>query len=225
MLVLDHWAALLGGVGLTLCLTVVALIAGLFIALCLSLCNESDSRLLKGLVSILLLFVRGTPVLVQLFLVYYGLGQFDAMRASVLWVLFQQPMFCAMFVLSINTGCYTSVILTGAIRAVPDTYRQAAGALGMGPWLTLRRIILPRAFQLALPAYSNEALIVLKTTSLASVITLMDIMGVTQDLISETYNTLYWYAVAAVLYLTLNFILLYGFQLLKRAYSPTPRHS
>lgn len=225
MLVLDHLPALLNGVLMTLSLTGVALVAGLFIALGLSLCNESHSRVLNYFASVLLLFVRGTPVLVQLFLVYYGLGQFDALRASSWWVLFQQPVFCAMFVLSINTGCYTSVILTGAIRAVPDTYRQAAAALGMGPWLTLRRIILPRAWQLALPAYSNEALIVLKTTSLASVITLMDIMGVTQDLISETYDTLYWYAVAAVLYLALNSVLILLFQVLKRGAQPLSRHS
>lgn len=225
MLFLDHLPALFDGVLMTLSLTLAALVAGFVFALALSLCHESRSRVLHGLVDIVLLFIRGTPVLVQLFLVYYGLGQFSALRSSSLWVLLEQPMFCAMLVLSINTGCYTSVILSGAIRAVPETYRQAASALGMGPWLTLRRIILPRAFQLALPAYSNEVLIVLKTTSLASVITLMDIMGVTQDLISETYDTLYWYAVAAVLYLVLNSILILLFQALKRGLTPASRLS
>ena len=155
-------------------------------------------------------------MLAQLFLVYYGLGQFDWLRASIWWHALAQPMVCAILVLSINTGCYTSVILTGAIRAVPAGYAQAAYALGMGRLMTLRRVILPRAWQLALPAYSNEVLIVLKTTSLASVITLMDIMGVTQDLISQTYDTLYWYAVAGGLYLTLNVFIILLFKTLTR---------
>lgn len=216
MLLLSHLTALLNGIFLTLTLTAVALFAGGIIALCLSACHQSTSRVLRTLASTLLLFVRGTPVLVQLFLVYYGFGQFDWLRSSPLWVLLQQPMVCAMLVLSVNTGCYTSVIVTGAIQAVPATYGQAAEALGMSRWQTLRRIILPRAFQLALPAYSNEVLMVLKTTSLASVITLMDIMGVIQDLISETYNTLYWYAVAGLLYLVLNAIIISCFQWLQR---------
>lgn len=208
MLVLTHLHDLLNGVLLTVLLTLSALTVGGAFAFLLTLGHQSRWRLFRYAVSVLLFFVRGTPVLVQLFLVYYGLAQFSWLRTSSLWIVFEQPVVCAIIVLSINTACYTSVILTGAIQAVPETYRQAAYALGMGPWLTLRRIILPRAIQLAMPAYSNEVLIVLKTTSLASVITLMDIMGVTQDLISETYNTLYWYFIAAVLYLALNSLLI-----------------
>lgn len=213
MLLINHLPDLLSGMMLTASLTVIALMFGGVIALLLTLGHQSRFWACRASIDLILFFVRGTPVLVQLFLVYYGLAQFALLRDSSLWVLFKQPAFCAILVLSVNTGCYTSVILTGAIKAVPETYRQAAYALGMGPWITLKRIILPRAFQLALPAYSNEVLIVLKTTSLASVITLMDIMGVTQDLIAETYNTLYWYFVAAVLYLVLNSVLI---MLLKR---------
>lgn len=216
MLLLDNLPALLSGVMLTLLLTLIALVCGVCLALMLSIMNESHSKLARGFVASLLFFVRGTPLLVQLFLVYYGLGQFESLRNSVLWVALSQPIVCALLVLSVNTGCYTSVIFTGAIRAVPKTYYQAAAALGMSRALTMRRVILPRALQMALPAYSNEALIVLKSTSLASVITLMEIMGVTQDLISQTYNTLYWYAVAGALYLILNAILIFIFRLAMR---------
>lgn len=216
MLLLDNLPALMSGVALTLFLTAIALVFGVCIALALSLMKESHSKLARRFVSGLLFFVRGTPLLVQLFLVYYGLGQFEALRHSVLWVALSQPMVCALLVLSVNTGCYTSVIFTGAIRAVPKNYYQAAAALGMSRGLTLRRVILPRALQIALPAYSNEVLIVLKSTSLASVITLMEIMGVTQDLISQTYDTLYWYAVAGALYLILNVIIILVFRFLMR---------
>lgn len=208
---LDNAYHLLSGVGVTLTLTGASLACGLVFALMLSLMKESASLLLQAFANGLLFFIRGTPVLVQLFLVYYGLGQFEWLRQSFWWHALAQPMVCAILVLSINTGCYTSVILTGAIRAVPAAYAQGAYALGMSRLMTLRRVILPRAWQLALPAYSNEVLIVLKTTSLASVITLMDIMGVTQDLISQTYNTLYWYAVAGALYLVLNATLIFLF--------------
>lgn len=216
MVLLDNLPALMSGVALTLLLTAIALVFGVCIALGLSLMKESHSRLARGFVNGLLFFVRGTPLLVQLFLVYYGLGQFEALRHSFLWVALSQPMVCALLVLSVNTGCYTSVIFTGAIRAVPKNYYQAAAALGMSRGLTLRRVILPRALQIALPAYSNEVLIVLKSTSLASVITLMEIMGVTQDLISQTYDTLYWYAVAGALYLILNVIIILVFRFLMR---------
>lgn len=216
MLLLNNLSVLASGVGMTLVLTSISLIFGFCIALLLSLMKESSSRFANGFVTLLLFFVRGTPLLVQLFLVYYGLGQFEWLRNSVFWVALSQPMVCALLVLSVNTGCYTSVIFTGAIRAVPKTYYQAAAALGMSRSLSLRRVILPRAFQLALPAYSNEVLIVLKSTSLASVITLMELMGVTQDLISQTYNTLYWYAVAGALYLLLNAIVILVFKYLMR---------
>ncbi len=216
MILLENAYHLLSGVAVTLILTSTSLLCGLVIAFMLSLMKESSSLILQGFANSLLFFVRGTPVLVQLFLVYYGLGQFEWLRQSFWWVALAQPMVCAILVLSINTGCYTSVILTGAIRAVPAAYAQGAYALGMGRLMTLRRVILPRAWQLALPAYSNEVLIVLKTTSLASVITLMDIMGVTQDLISQTYNTLYWYAVAGLLYLVLNASLIFLFSLLSK---------
>ena len=123
-------------------------------------------------------FFRGTPLLVQLFLFYYGLAQFEAVRESIFWPYLREAYWCALLVFALNTGAYTTEILRGAIQAVPRGEVEAAQAIGMSRALMLRRITLPIAYRIALPAYSNEIILMLKGSALASTITLLDLTGI-----------------------------------------------
>lgn len=212
MITLTYFTQLLNGIAITCILMIASIIVGLFLAIIMTIACVHGNKLIKKLVSAWIFFIRGTPLLVQIFLIYYGLAQFEWIRNSFLWFILSEPMACAIIAFSISTSCYTAVILQGAISSVPRSEIDACDALGMSKWLAMRRVIFPRAFQIALPAYSNEVLIILKATSLASTITLLDVMGVTQQLISETYDTVFWYIVAAVIYLVLNAVIMLGFK-------------
>src|SRR5204863_19540 len=142
--------------------------------------------------------------------------QFEWIRDSVLWIVLRNPTVCAIIALSINSACYTTVLLDGAINSVPKNEIMACWSLGMSKWLAFRRIIFSRALRIAIPAYSNEVLLVLKATSLASTITLLDIMGVTQQLIAQTYATTELYLIAGFCYLLLNLGVTMIFKLLMR---------
>lgn len=207
---------LLNGLLITLILMLASVSIGFFFALLLTLGSRVEYFLLKKSIDYFVFFICGTPLLVQIFLIYYGSGQFEWIRNSFLWIILREPMPCAIIALSINTACYTTVILNGAINSVPQNEIAACHALGMSKWLALRRVVLPRAFRIVMPAYSNEVIMVLKGTSLASTITLMDLMGVTQQLIAETYNIVPLYLIAGSLYLMVNVIILSLFKRLRK---------
>ncbi|MFM2066527.1 MAG: hypothetical protein RLZZ584_1436, partial [Pseudomonadota bacterium] len=151
--------------------------------------------------------IRGTPLLVQLFLLYYGLAQFEAVRESFLWAGLRSPWFCAIAALAINTCAYTTEILHGAIKSLPAGEIEAARALGMSRWLTLRRIVLPSACRRALPAYGNEVVLMLHSTSLASVVTLHDLTGVAREINSRYYLPFEAFLSAALCYLVITVML------------------
>ncbi len=216
MTTLPYLSQLLNGVLITFILMFCSVSIGLVLAILMTIGSIYGHRILRMMINAWVFFIRGTPLLVQIFLIYYGLGQFEWIRNSALWVIFSEPMACAIIALSISSSCYTTIILQGAIRSVPRTEMDACDALGMSKWLAMRRIIFPRAFRIAMPAYSNEVLIILKATSLASTITLLDLMGVTQQLISQTYDTVWWYSVAAIIYLALNSVVIGLFKLMQR---------
>src|SRR5262249_7460180 len=155
-----------------------SLMLGLILALLMTLGLLSKRCYLVIPIKLYLFFLRGTPLLVQIFLIYYGSAQFDWLKASPLWNIFQNPFLCAVLALAFNTSAYTTVLLKGAIDSVPENEVIACTALGMSKLLMFRRIILPRAIRIALPAYSNEVIMILKGTSLASTITILDLMGV-----------------------------------------------
>ena len=194
---------LLGGLVLTLELTVLSLIFGMVLALPLAALRTARSPVLWMPVYGYITFFRGTPLLVQIFLIYYGTGQFDWIRETLLWPLLREAYWCAILAFSLNTAAYTAEILRGAIQAVPRGEIEAALALGMSRWLVFRLISLPRAFRLALPAYGNEIILVIKSSSLASTITLLDITGAARTLVAHTYAPYEVFLVAGALYLVL----------------------
>ena len=150
---------------------------------------------------------RGTPLLVQLFLIYYGLAQFDAVRNSIAWPWLSSAWFCACLSFVLNTAAYTTEIIAGAIRALPAGEIEAAQALGMSRAVMLRRIVLPQALRRALPAYGNEAIFMLQGTSLASVVTLMDLTGAARQVNATHYLPFEAFITAAVFYLAVTLVL------------------
>ena len=152
------------GTWLTVQLVVIAGVLGLFIAVPVALARLSENRVVHGLATAYSLFFRGTPLLVQIFLVYFGLGQFGFVRDSFLWPLLREAYVCALITFSLNTAAYSGEILRGGILAVPRGEVEAAKAAGMSSFTTYRLVILPRAFSIVLPAYSNEVIILLKGT-------------------------------------------------------------
>lgn len=201
---LTYLPNLLSGLWLTLALMSLSVAFSLLLATSMTFLSSANCKLAKPFIDTFIFFVRGTPLLVQIFLVYYGAGQFEWIRNSLAWVVLKSPFACAVLVLSLNSACYTTVLFLGAIRSVPKNEVDACHAMGMSYGLAFRRIIFPMAFRLALPAYSNEVIMVLKSTSLASTITLLELMGVTQQLISQTYDTASLYLLAGAIYLCLN---------------------
>ncbi|PPR24743.1 MAG: Octopine transport system permease protein OccM, partial [Alphaproteobacteria bacterium MarineAlpha10_Bin1] len=171
-LMIDSIPQLLVGMWMTVKLVALALALGICLAVPLALGRVSKNPFLWMPVYSFIFVFRGTPLLVQIFIVYYGLGQFEAVRESIVWPFFKEAYWCAIFTFTLNTSAYTAEILRGAIQAVPHGEVEAARALGMPRLLMLRRIIVPRAFRLALPAYGNEIILMLKGSALASTITL-----------------------------------------------------
>jgi octopine/nopaline transport system permease protein len=150
-----------------------------------------------------------------MFLVFNGLSQFGIIRFTPLWLLFREPFFCAVLSLALCTAGYTAEIFRGGIRAVSPKEIEAARSIGMSGFLLVRRILAPIAFRHALPAYSTEIVLMMKSTALASLVTVWEVTGVAQRLIHQTYRTMEVFLCAAIIYLVLNFIILQAFALLE----------
>jgi len=207
---------LIQGATLTLELTALSVIAGLIVAIPLGIARSSRLWYVRSLPYAYIFFFRGTPLLIQLFLVYYGLGQFEAVRDSVLWPYLRSPFWCAVITMTLHTAAYIAEILRGAIQAIPPGEIEAARALGMSRFKTLIHIVLPRAARIGLPAYSNEVILMLKASSLASTVPLLELTGMTRTIIARTYQTVDMFLIAGVIYLVMSFVLIQGFKLLER---------
>ena len=197
----------LSGTVVTLKLLVTALVAGLAVALPLAVLRSSSNPWLSRPVWLFTYVIRGTPMLVQLFLIYYGIAQFEWVRESAAWGWFVSAWFCAALAFAINTCAYTTEIIAGAIQATNHGEVEAARAMGMTPATLYRRILLPSALRRALPAYSNEVIMMLHGTSLASIVTLMDITGAAREINSRFYLPFEAFLTAAAFYLLLTFAL------------------
>ena len=197
---------LLEGLVLTVELIAVSLFLGFFLAIVVALLRLSPYRPLSAFAYVYVFVFRSTPLLVQIFLIYYGLGQFEAIRDSFLWTFFREPFWCAILAFTLNTGAYTSEIIRGGIESVPYGQIEAARACGMSRFLMFRRIVFPIAIRQALPAYGNEAILMVKATSLASTITLMEVTGIARSIISRTFSPVEIFIMAGTIYLIINFV-------------------
>jgi octopine/nopaline transport system permease protein len=211
---------LISGIPLTLQLAFCSIAAGAVLAVLLALMRLSGNRILDHAARSYVFVFRGTPLLVQIFLIYYGLGQFPEIRQSFLWPFFREPYWCALLALTLNTAAYSSEIIRGGILSVPFGQIEAARACGMSRSLIFRRIIVPQGLIVALPAYGNEIILMTRSTALASVITLMEVTGIASKIISETFRAVEVFVCAGAIYLLLNFLISRAIAFLERRLSP-----
>lgn len=210
-LILESAPRLLGALDDTLILAFSSIALGFFLAVPIAVMRLSGVKLLWGISYGFVYLIRSTPLLVQMFLIYYGSGQFrEALEIVGLWTFFREPWFCAILALTINTAAYSSEIIRGGIQSVPFGQIEAAKAIGMSRVLMFRRIIFPVAIRQALPAYGNEMMLMVKSTSLASTITIIEITGLAKKIVSLTYQPVEIFMLAGAIYLTINFIVSRG---------------
>lgn len=203
----DTFLTLLPGLPLTLELAATSILAGGILALVISLIAVVGGPIGRGFTQGYVFVFRGSPLLVQMFLIYYGLGQFRPLLQELgLWVIFREPYWCAVIALTLNTAAYSSEIFRGGLQAVSVQQVEAARACGMSGPLLFRRIVLPIAIRQALPAYGNEVILMLKATALASVITIMEVTGLAGKLIADSFRAFEVFIVAGAIYLAVTFL-------------------
>jgi len=205
-LMIETFPKLLVGLNLTIQLVAISLLVGFCLAIGLALLRLSNNLFLNFFAKTYVFYFRGTPLLVQIFLIYYGIAQFEFVRESFVWFFFKEPYWCGLLALTLNTCAYSSEIIRGGIQSVPFGQIESAKSTGMSGLLLYRRIILPIAFRQALPAYGNEMILMVKATSLVSTITIMDITGIARLIIAKTFSPVEIFIVAGLIYLTINFI-------------------
>lgn len=213
VLVWDHIDRFLWGALLTLEITVLALFLGGLLSIPMAIARAYKHRWLNPPIWCFTYVFRGTPLLVQTYLVYYGLPQFDWIRESVLWdPVLSNAWWCALIVFTLNTAGYTTEFLRGSIETTPFGEVEAAKACGMSPWVTMRRIILPSAFRRALPAYSNEVIFMLHSSVVLSTITLQDLLGAGRWLNGRYYLAYEGFITAMLFYMVMVFFISQGFR-------------
>ena len=217
-IVTDSLPQYAAGIRVTLLLLAISLLASFVLSVPLAVARVSDESWLSRPVWFFTYVLRGTPLLVQLFILYHGLAQFEAVRASAAWVLLKNAWFCAWLAFTLNSAAYTTEILAGALRATPVGEVEAARSYGLAGWTLYRRVLLPGALRRALPQYSNEVVGLMHATAIASTVTLVDITRVARDVYANHLVITESFGVAAVIYFVLTFSLVGLFKLLERKF-------
>ena len=215
-LMYESFFKIVEGIPLTLQVVSISTILGIFLAVAVALMRISGNRLMSFPAYYFVYLIRGTPLLLQLYFVYYGLSQFEAIRESILWPILKEPYWCGIITLTISTGAYSSEIIRGGILSVSKNYIEASGALGLSQIKTFMLITLPITVRQALPAYGNELILMVKASSLISIVTLMEITGIARTIISKTYAPVEIFLVAGSIYLVINFIIVMFVNLAER---------
>ncbi len=189
---------------LTVAITIASFVIGQVLALPLALALNSDHKALRHPVSTYTFIVRGSPLLVQLFIVYYGLGQIDVVRQSLLWPVLRSPVYCAIIAIGLNSAAYAAELLAGAIRQLPRGQWEAGHALGLSRAILLLKVILPQAYRAVLPAIGNELVLVMKGSTLASAVTVMEMSGAARVFVAKTYAPFETFLMAGAVYLIMG---------------------
>ena len=217
-IVVDSLPQYVAGIRVTLVLLAISLLASFVVSVPLAIARVSARPWLSKPVWLFTYVLRGTPLLVQLFILYHGLAQFEALRASAAWVLFKEAWFCAWLAFTLNSAAYTTEIFAGALRATPVGEVEAARSYGLAGLTLYRRILLPGALRRALPQYSNEVVGLMHATAIASTVTLVDITRVARDVYANHLVITESFGVAAAIYFVLTFSLVGLFRLLEKKY-------
>ena len=218
-LIINSFPKLLFASITTLKLLSVSLIIGLFIGLFFAILRIKNNIILGKIAYGYSYTFRGTPLLVQIFIIYYGFGQVELIRESFLWAILKEPYWCAVIAFALNTGAYTSEILRSAFQTIKPGFIEAGKSLGVPNKLIFYKIQIPIAIRQSLPAYGNEIILMLKGTSLASTVTLMDLTGVAKYIISTTFKPIEVFIIAGSIYLFFTFIIHNVIKFLEKKYS------
>ncbi len=206
-LMITSFPKLLNATLITLKLLSLSLFFGLFIGLIFAIFRLGNNIILNKFAYGYSYVFRGTPLLVQIFIIYFGLGQIEYLRTTILWTVLKEPYWCAIIAFSLNTGAYTSEILRSAFQTIKPGFIEAGKSLGIPNKIIFYKIQIPIAIKQSLPAYGNEIILMLKGTSLASTVTLMDLTGVAKYIISTTFKPIEVFIVAGGIYLFLTFLI------------------
>jgi len=218
-LMINSFPKLLNATLITLKLLSLSLFFGLFIGLLFAVLRMSKNLILNKLAYGYSYLFRGTPLLVQIFIIYFGFGQLEFIRNSFMWVILKEPYWCAIIAFALNTGAYTSEILRSAFQTIKKGYIEAGRSLGISSKIIFYKIQIPIAIRQSLPAYGNEIILMLKGTSLASTVTLMDLTGVAKYIISTTFKPIEVFIVAGGIYLFMTFVIHNLIKFLERKYN------
>tara|TARA_B100000497_G_C7631274_1_gene379420 strand:- start:215 stop:892 length:678 start_codon:yes stop_codon:yes gene_type:complete len=218
-LMIDSFPKLLNAAGITLKLLSVSLIVGLLIGLFFAILRLNKNIFVNRFAYGYSYVFRGTPLLVQIFIIYFGLGQIEYLRSTFLWIVLKEPYWCAIIAFALNTGAYTSEILRSAFQTIKPGVIEAGKSLGISNNVIFYKIQIPIAIRQSLPAYGNEIILMMKGTSLASTVTLMDLTGVAKYIISTTFKPIEVFIVAGGIYLFMTFIIHNVIKYLEKKYS------
>ena len=218
-LMINSAPKLLAASVITLKLLSASLLFGLFTGLIFAIMRMSNNMIINKFAYGYSYFFRGTPLLVQIFIIYFGLGQIEYLRSTILWVILKEPYWCAIIAFTLNTGAYTSEILRSAFQTIKPGIIEAGKSLGISNKIIFYKIQIPIAIRQSLPAYGNEIILMMKGTSLASTVTLMDLTGVAKYIISTTFKPIEVFIVAGGIYLFMTFILHNVIKYLEKKYS------
>ena len=218
-LMINSLPKLLNAAVITLKLLSVSLIIGLFIGLFFAILRLNKNIFINRFAYGYSYVFRGTPLLVQIFIIYFGLGQIEYLRSTVLWVILKEPYWCAIIAFALNTGAYSSEILRSAFQTIKPGIIEAGKSLGISNKVIFYKIQIPIAIRQSLPAYGNEIILMMKGTSLASTVTIMDLTGVAKYIISTTFKPIEVFIVAGGIYLFMTFIIHNVIKFLEKKYS------
>ena len=218
-LMISSFPKLINATFLTLKLLSASLIIGIFLGLFFAILRMNKNIFVSQFAYGYSYIFRGTPLLVQIFIIYYGLGNTEWLRTTFLWTILKEPHWCAIIAFALNTGAYTSEILRSAFQTIKPGVIEAGKSLGISSNMIFYKIQIPIAIRQSLPAYGNEIILMLKGTSLASTVTLMDITGVAQKIISTTFRPLEVFIIAGSIYLFMTFLIHNLIKYLEKKYS------
>ena len=218
-LMITSFPKLLNATLITLKLLSVSIVLGLFLGLFFAVLRLNKNPFINKFAYGYSYIFRGTPLLVQIFIIYFGLGQIEALRSSFLWAVLKEPYWCAIIAFALNTGAYTSEILRSAFQTIKPGFIEAGKSLGIQSKIIFYKIQVPIAIKQSLPAYGNEIILMLKGTSLASTVTLMDLTGVAKYIISTTFKPIEVFIVAGSIYLIITFVIHNLIKFLEKKYS------
>ena len=219
-LIYKNFFLILSGLDNTILLLLISLPLGFVLALLFALGRVSKITLLSRTIASYIFVIRGTPLLVQIYLIYFGLGSVKFIRESFLWYALKEPFWCGVIALTINTVAYGAEIFRGGIQSIEKSQVESGLSLGFGKFLLLRKIILPIAIRKVLPSYGNELILMVKATSLVSLTTYMEMTGIARKIMAKTFAPVEAFIAAGILYLFLNFLMVQFVKYLEWKYNP-----